>query len=233
MADDQAVAGGCRHATVIRPPCLLGRPHRPAPRRVRSRAGRAPLRADRARGGSAGPPTAAGGAGVLCGRRRPGAVPFAARRPADPGTPIRPTAPAMAGRAPGRRPGRPGGRGDPQRRAGHCALRGPGGRPPRGHRGARRWAADHPRAGTAGRAPRPAGHRRRAAGRAAAGASGLPDRSVPALGSAPGRRIPGPAGTARPRSGATVRGRRHRRADRPRRQAQPVSHAARRRSVPS
>lgn len=201
LAGDPASAGGLRHATAIRPidpPCTA------ALRRDPARADRAARRAGR---GGARPTTDADRAGRRGPGVRPGArrtVPLAGRRAASSGTPIRPAAPAVAARSPGRRPRRGGRSGDPQRRSGHRALRRSGCRATGDHSGPRRRAADHPRAGPTRRTSWPAGHRRHAVGRAAARSPGLPGRGVPALGPAPGHGLSGPTGTARPRPGATA-----------------------------
>ena len=210
VADHSASAAGCRHATAIRRAPRLDPPYRAALRRTSARTGRPAQRPGVGLRGGTGQPVGTcrpgGGAGVR--RRRAVAVPLAGRRAAPPGAPVRPAAPAVAGRAPGRGPCRPGRRGDPQRRAGHRALRRRGGRPTGGHRGPRRRFADHPRAGPTGGTPRPAGHRRYAAGRAPARPSGLPGRSLLALGAAARRGVPRPLGAARPGPGAPAPGRR-------------------------
>lgn len=210
LANDRAPGRGCRHARASHHPPRLDPPYRAALRGVPPRSDRAALRSGGACRVGARPATDADRADRvpgfrLCARSHR-ALPLAARRATATGAPLRPATPAVAVRPPGRRPGRLGGNHGPQCRAGHRALRRPGGRSRGGHRGARRRAADHPRAGPTCGTPRSGSRHRRAAGRTAARPPGLPGRRVPALGPAPGRRISGPAGPARPRPGAAAPG---------------------------
>ena len=130
-----------------------------------------------------------------------GSVPMASRRVAPGGASLRSAGPAVATRAPGRRPGRP----DRRHRAGrglrHRVLRGHGGRAAGGHRRARRWAADHVRAGAADRHRRRTGRGRDTGGRPAGRPPGLPGGGLPALGPEARRGVPRPAGAARSRPG--------------------------------